>query len=169
MGLTTIDVVPLNEGLVTVDLMFNKIDNPGQVTKHLMPLPNLKALWLNGNPVADSCANFNTIGEYFESLEILNSKFTSKAGEWAIKFYGKNEDLEEIEYLDLSGKGVLCLNDISIFSKLKKLRKVDISEHPEFLLTEEQMQLKEEALAAGSGQAGKVEFIPRKHTFDEFL
>jgi hypothetical protein len=63
--------------------------------------------------------NFQTIGEYMESLEILNSKFTSKAGEWALVFCAKEtgaKKLDEIIYLNLSGRGILMMADISIFS-----------------------------------------------------
>ena len=54
-----------------------------------MKLPNLKALWLNDNPVAASCSNFEIIGNHFEKLEIINSQLTAKAGEWAILFYAR--------------------------------------------------------------------------------
>jgi len=52
-----------------------------------MKLPNLKALWLNDNPVANNCSNFNVIGEHFPVLEIFNSQLTCKAGEWAMLYY----------------------------------------------------------------------------------
>jgi len=68
------------------------------------------------------------------ALEILNSKFTSRAGEWAFLFYSKQHAscLEEIRELDLSGKGLLHLKDLSAFSKMKKLKKLNLSDHPEF-------------------------------------
>ena len=56
-----------------ISLWGNKIHNPNDITEILMKLPNLKALWLNDNPVADNCANFNVIGELFDKLEIFNS------------------------------------------------------------------------------------------------
>jgi Leucine-rich repeat (LRR) protein len=68
MGVSLLDNVPLSDNLETLNLFNNEIDNPGQVTSRLMELPNLKALWLNGNPVVSTCANFNTIGEYFPAL-----------------------------------------------------------------------------------------------------
>ncbi len=55
-----------------------------------MTLPNLKALWLNDNPVSTSCSNFEIIGNHFEKLEIINSQLTAKAGEWAILFYARD-------------------------------------------------------------------------------
>jgi hypothetical protein len=39
--------------------MYNKIENPGEITSILQVLPNLRALWLNYNPVAETCVNFN--------------------------------------------------------------------------------------------------------------
>jgi hypothetical protein len=41
-----------------IDLRCNEIIDPNDITKILMSLPNLKGLWLTGNPVADNCANF---------------------------------------------------------------------------------------------------------------
>jgi hypothetical protein len=53
-------------------------------------LPYLKALWVNGNPVVESCVNFNQIGEFIPTLEIINSKFTSRAADWALLFYARD-------------------------------------------------------------------------------
>ena len=41
----------LNHDWSRFSLMDNEILDPNNVTKFLMTLPNLKALWLNGNPV----------------------------------------------------------------------------------------------------------------------
>lgn len=103
-------MIPFSQHAEEISLFGNKIENPGQITTFLMPLPNLKALWLNGNPVVDNCVNFETIGEMMPSLEILNSKFTAKAGRWALLFYAKDQgviDINQIRELDLTGKGVL--------------------------------------------------------------
>jgi tubulin--tyrosine ligase-like protein 12 len=67
------------------------VDNPGQVTTLIDRCPKLKALWLNGNPVVENCVNFNQIGEVFPELEILNSKFTLRAGEWAFLYYARDQ------------------------------------------------------------------------------
>ena len=68
----------------------NEIENPNDIAEVLVPLPNLRALWLNGNPVVDNCSNFSMIGDTMPKLEILNSQLTNKAGEWAMSFYGQN-------------------------------------------------------------------------------
>jgi len=61
------------EEVEEIDLMDNFIADPNDITKVLMKLPNLRALWLNGNPVSDNCANFGVVGNLFDKLEIFNS------------------------------------------------------------------------------------------------
>jgi hypothetical protein len=76
------------------------------------------------------------------ALEILNSKFTSKAGEWTMVFYAREQgakDLSEIKRLDLSDKGVLNMEDLSVFDRMTSLRELNISEHPEFFKSTEQI------------------------------
>jgi hypothetical protein len=55
-----------------------------------VPLPKIKALWLNANPVVSACSNFSSISELMPTLEIINSKFTNQAGEWAILYYARS-------------------------------------------------------------------------------
>ena len=114
-----------------ISLFDNEIFDPNDVTQVLMALPNLKALWLNNNPVATSCSNFNIIGDHFDKLEIINSTLTCKAGEWAMLFYARDQGaktLEEIRKLDLSGgKNLLVINDISFLKRMTNLKELDIS------------------------------------------
>ena len=72
-----------------ISLFGNEIENPNEIAELLVPLPNLKALWLNENPVVEACTNFNSISELMEKLEIINSSLTTRAGEWAMLFYAK--------------------------------------------------------------------------------
>ena len=88
--LTTLAQINFAESAEDISLINNEIENPAEVSSRLFDLPNLKALWLNNNPVVEACVNFNSIGEYMPALEILNSKFTSKAGEWALMYYAKD-------------------------------------------------------------------------------
>jgi len=77
------------------------------------------------------------------SLEILNSKFTSKAGKWAMLFYARDQnakELNEIRKLDLSAKGILHLSDLSVFDQMTSLTSLNISDHPEFLISDEEME-----------------------------
>jgi hypothetical protein len=126
-----------------ISLFGNEIINPNDIATKLVELPTLKALWLNGNPVVDACSNFASIAELMPQLEILNSRFTNKAGEWALLFYARKQgakSLEEIESLDLSGKGVTMLKDPSLFGRMNKLRRLDLTEHPEFFMCEERKE-----------------------------
>jgi len=50
--------IPFSEATETVSLFNNEIENPNEVVQYLLPLSGLKALWLNGNPVVDTCVNF---------------------------------------------------------------------------------------------------------------
>ena len=115
-----------------VSLWGNKILDPNMITKVLMTLPNLKALWLNDNPVANNCSNFNIIGDHFDHLQIFNSALTCKAGEWAMLFYAREsgaKTLEEITSLNLSGKTLLTVEDLSFLKKMTNLKSLDISDN----------------------------------------
>jgi len=118
-----------------------------------VPLPNLRALWLNGNPVVDNCSNFTSIAELMPKLEILNSVLTNKAGEWAMSFYAKEQtgctSLDQVERLNLSGKGILYMRSAEIFGQFTKLRKLDLSDHPEFFMSEEQRKEMQDAQLEG--------------------
>ena len=130
----------------------NEIHDPNDIADILVSLPNLKAVWLNDNPVVTACSNFNTIAELMPKCEIINSQLTSKAGEWAMLFYARDQGadtLEDITALDLSGKGILYLQSVDLFTKMTKLRKLDISDHPEFLMTPEKKEAVEFAALHG--------------------
>lgn len=76
-------------------------------------------------------------------LEIINSMFTENAGEWALLFYARDygaKSMEEIDQLYLAGKGVRFIKSAEPFSKCPNLRKLDISGHPEFFMTEEKKE-----------------------------
>lgn len=119
----------------------NEIENPNDIAEALVPLPNLRALWLNCNPVVDLCSNFNMIADTMPKLEICNSQLTNKAGEWAISFYGKTQtgvsELDKIERLDLNAKGVLNMPSADVFAKMTSLKKLDLSNHVEFFMNAE--------------------------------
>jgi hypothetical protein len=103
-------------------------------------LPYLKALWVQGNPVVENCVNFTHIGEYFPALEVINSRFTSRAADWALLFYARDQTdvkhVKDIRTIDLTGKGLLYMKDIKIFESMWECHTMDISGHPEFLKTE---------------------------------
>ena len=54
----TLTDIKFREEVEEISLWGNKILDPNNITEILMKLPNLKALWLNDNPVETNCANF---------------------------------------------------------------------------------------------------------------
>ena len=134
--------------------MDNQILDPNNITNILMKLPNLKALWLNGNPCETNCSNFNVIGDHFDKLEIFNSALTCKAGEWAMLYYARDtgaKTLEEITYLDLSGKNLLTVDDITFLKKMVNLRTLDIGENVDMYKPAAMLAAEAEERAKGSG------------------
>jgi hypothetical protein len=83
-----------------LNLMDNEIMNPNDITKHVVDLPNLKAMWFNRCPVVDSCSNFDQISQLMPKLEIINSMFTENAGEWALLFYARDYGAKSVEEID---------------------------------------------------------------------
>ena len=77
-------------------------------------------------------------------------------------FYAKEQtgctSLEAVDRLDLSGKGILYMASADIFSRMTNLKKLDISDHPEFFMTEAQRaQMQSDALE-GIGSKENVNF-----------
>ena len=105
--------------------------------------PNLKAVWLNGNPVVENCANvcnFDTIGNSFQELEMLNGQFTNKAGEWAMKYLTGKESLDKITYLDARGKNLLTISNLDFLDNMKILKTLDISDNMNMYKSKEMLQ-----------------------------
>lgn len=137
LNITSLKDFAWPETLEELSLIGNEITNPNDVANHIVPLSNIKALWLNANPVATQCSNFSSIAELMPTLEIINSKFTNQAGEYALLYYSRVQGaktLEEIESLNLSGRGITYIKDISLFERLKNLKRLDISDHPELFM-----------------------------------
>lgn len=110
--------------LVALSLLGNKIKKMETVLEEISKLKDLRALWLNDNPVLDKCASdmVEAVLQAFPKLEIFNSHFTRNYGEWALGFcgeiYGKdnpgNDDehqLLNITSLDLSNRCIHNLNN----------------------------------------------------------
>lgn len=168
-GILSLENVPFKDDATEISLFGNKISDPYTVTDNLLKFENLKALWLNDNPIEDYCHNFDEIGEFLKSLEIINSKFTSKAGEWALLFCCREQgvtSLDEIRHLDLSSREFLKIKDLSIFEKLTNLETIDISDHKHLLKTSpEEAKGTEEKEIEGQ----KFEVTGYFHTIEEFF
>lgn len=61
------------------------------------------------------------------------------------------------------------MKDLSIFERMVSLHTLDISGHPEFLMTEQEIEEEEEKLKSESPQRDEIEFTKRAHTIDELL
>jgi len=135
-----------------------------------MKLPNLKAVWLNGNPCETNCSNFNIIGNHFDQLEIFNSKLTCKAGEWTALRYAREQGakkLEDIVSLDFSGKNLLTVTDLSFLKKLTSLRTLDIGNNVDMYKPREMLENEAKQAAEGSGQV--FDFIENIQDRDSLL
>ena len=162
-GITSLRSLPqFPETTEQISLFGNEIENPNDIAEIMVPLPNLRAVWLNGNPVVDTCSNFSMIGSLMPKLEILNSQLTNKAGEWAMLFYAKEQtgatSLETVDRLDLSSKGILYMASVEIFGRMTNLKKLDITDHPEFFMTAAQRAQMESDALEGIGSKENVNF-----------
>ena len=143
MDITSLSTIKFRPEVQEISLWSNKLENPRDITEILMKLPDLRAVWLNDNPVEKTCSNFNVIGDHFDKLEIINSQLTSKAGEWAMLFYARDsgaKTLEEITTLDLSGKNLLHVEDLSFLKKMVNLKHLDISDNVDMYKPREMLE-----------------------------
>ncbi|CAO2842027.1 unnamed protein product [Amaranthus hypochondriacus] len=116
--------------LFALSLLGNKIKQPETVLEELSQLKELRALWLNDNPVLENASNMTeAILQAFPKLEIFNSCFTLIYGEWALGFCGGiydkdspgidgDQKLHSITSLDLSNRCIHNLNN-EAFSPVK--------------------------------------------------
>ena len=165
--------VPIREEVEEISLWDNKIFNPNCIAEILMKLPNLKGLWLNENPVVDNCSNFDIIGDFFEHLEIFNSKLTTKASEWAMLFYARDsgaKTMEDIVTLDLSGgKNLLMVDNLDFLLKMTNLKTLDISDNVDMYKPREMLEMEAKKKAEGSPDPTAFDFKDNKHHRDVLL
>ncbi|KAK1301437.1 hypothetical protein QJS10_CPB12g01783 [Acorus calamus] len=117
--LCSLDLSTKFPNLVALNLWGNKLQNVETVLQEVRKLKNLRAIWLNENPVLRNCDCGNisdVILECVPRLEICNSCFTSNFTEWALGFCGSvygidNPGLFPYEYHSLEGITTLDLSD----------------------------------------------------------
>ncbi|XP_050377119.1 uncharacterized protein LOC126794441 [Argentina anserina] len=114
--LLSLDLCAKCPGLVALSLCGNKIDNLEVVVEEVSKLRNLRALWLNNNPVVENPGNGleNTIVRELPNLEIYNSKFTANFGEWALGFCGGVFDKENPGSIDLPDRPLQQVTDLDL-------------------------------------------------------
>lgn len=89
-------------------------------------------------------------------------------------FYARDQGaktLSEIKSLNLAGKGLLYLQSTEVFSQMTGLRRLDISDHPEFFMTEEAKEALEfkELLGISKEDKKNVTFSEHKIKVDDIL
>lgn len=91
--------------LQALSLCGNKLETVEIIVQEVTKLKNLRALWLNNNPVLKKCDHRmeDAILQGCPKLEIYNSNFTINFGEWALGFCG--------EVYDKDYPNSLCLRD----------------------------------------------------------
>ncbi|CAD5317472.1 unnamed protein product [Arabidopsis thaliana] len=108
------------QDLVALSLIGNKIESADVVIQEIVKFKNLKALWLNDNPVLQKSERqmADEILQGCPSLEIYNSCFTPNYGLWALGFCGdifgkdnpgcvqQDQPLCNVTSLDLSNRSI---------------------------------------------------------------
>uniref|UniRef100_A0A0E0K9L5 Tubulin--tyrosine ligase-like protein 12 SET-like domain-containing protein n=1 Tax=Oryza punctata TaxID=4537 RepID=A0A0E0K9L5_ORYPU len=85
--LIALDLSSKFPNMVALNLWGNKLQDPEKIMKGIGECRRLKALWLNENPALKKGVD-KVILDGLPELEVYNSHFTRKAGEWALGFCG---------------------------------------------------------------------------------
>ncbi|KAI3443556.1 hypothetical protein Pfo_000221 [Paulownia fortunei] len=122
--LVSLDLPSKFPHLLALSLRGNKLKNSEIVVKVVAQFKSLRALWLNYNPILKTGDNYleDSILPNCPELEIYNSRFTSKYGEWALGFcgglyekdnpggsYQSDHLLQSVTSLDLSNR---CIHNL---------------------------------------------------------
>jgi tubulin--tyrosine ligase-like protein 12 len=144
--LISLDLPSKFPNLIALSLCGNKLKNSETITKEITKFKNLRALWLNNNPVLEGWDDLmaDTILQGCPKLEILNSHFTPHFGLWALGFCGgiydqenpgvdflNDNPLHNVNSLDLSNRGVHNLiNKAFSPDEIPALSHLNIRENP---------------------------------------
>ncbi|KAH9298585.1 hypothetical protein KI387_030267, partial [Taxus chinensis] len=119
--------------LVGLDLWGNKLESIETVIQTVGGFSQLRALWLNENPVSKYCGTDlrNVILQLSPQLEIYNSQFTIHYGQWALGFcagiYGAEKPvnteqsgcpLKDVKEIDLSNRSIHYIST-TVFNHLE--------------------------------------------------
>jgi Leucine-rich repeat (LRR) protein len=127
--IVNIDKLEFADEVEELNLWSNKIANYDSLVARLKLMPNLKAVWLNDNPVSEPLDFIWKLYKDLPSLQIINKQLTPSSTDWVLKVLCRmNTDipLNEILSLDLSGRHIEYFKP-EFFDHLPKLREVDIS------------------------------------------
>jgi hypothetical protein len=129
------------ENTYALSLVDNNIKSFETIYKLFSLYPNIKAIWLNGNPFEEENEDYELkLIEQFPNLELVNRKFTPNAGKWSIEFLFNNLKKKQSEpdaskyrelygniiSLDLSGRDPLSiLNGFDIFESIPNYTQIN--------------------------------------------
>lgn len=122
--LLSLDLSSRFPDLLALSLRGNKLENVEMVAEEVTKFRNLRALWLNNNPVLETCEDqlADIVLQKLPRLEIYNSRFTTNFGGWALGFcagvydkdstcnaYQTENPLECVISIDLSNR---CIHNL---------------------------------------------------------
>nr|ATB19768.1 putative tubulin-tyrosine ligase [Juniperus scopulorum] len=131
--LCSLDLSSKLPNLVGLNLWGNKLETIESVTQTVGGFNQLRALWLNENPVLKRCGTAlrNILLDLLPQLEIYNSQFTHNYSQWALGFcagiYGAEKPvakeqracpLKDVTELDLSNRSIHNLSN-KVFNPLE--------------------------------------------------
>ncbi|KAM3130195.1 hypothetical protein pb186bvf_017695 [Paramecium bursaria] len=127
---------PVLDETQSITFIGNQIESIELCLKFLQSHPNIKALWLDDNPL-----DFDQLLEQVEAhcpwVEILNGKFTVNASVWGFKYVSFDFDIKKANYtegvsinqLNLSNRQVLRVRSLSeIYNAFPNLKKIIIKD-----------------------------------------
>lgn len=135
--IVNIDKLEFADDVEELNLWSNKIADYDNLVARLKLMPNLKAVWLNDNPVADLPDFASRLYADMPSLQIVNKQLTPASTEWVLKVLCRasvEAPLSEVASLDLSGRRVEHFRP-EFLKLLPKLRTVDISNNEHLVLS----------------------------------
>ncbi|XP_039144964.1 tubulin--tyrosine ligase-like protein 12 [Dioscorea cayenensis subsp. rotundata] len=139
--LCSLDLSSKFPNLVALNLWGNKLQNAETILLEIAKCRNLKALWLNENPVLKNLGDDFGLAIFNcnPGLEILNSQFTGNAGEWALGFcsgmfcmenpfcsHAVINPLESITVLDLSNRCIRKLPEAFSPAAMPRLSQLNL-------------------------------------------
>ena len=125
---------------ITLSFYGNNIKDINQIIALCETHHNIKAFWLNDNPVSNYNDNelCEIINKKYKNIEMFNSKFTQNAGIWALSYLINNSDLNKcdekmdfskVKSINLSDRNIFGLENYDIFKIFAKLKKIELLGH----------------------------------------
>lgn len=124
--ITSLNLPKLFPELETLSLWDNQVSNSDELIAVLKELPNLRALWIQSNPINSEEGIKEKILAACPKLEIFNSKFTENYTEWSILYISGFPAPEKLAILDLSDREVPFFKK-EVFAQFKNVVKADFS------------------------------------------